>query len=529
MRGIEAKADAFLTSSDPIGFIGRLASEAPEEIAPVVNAARRKKKEVMQAQAPQQETITTAGIRETLAPQQPQQLPPNPRQMAVASLPMRPDMFKAGGGIVAFSGEQGSFVDALKKREEGKTGYERYIRDPFRKFLIGEVDEKGDPIGGTGGVFGTPKPFTESSLYKFFTEKRDEEGKPITNLRKTDQSEEITKEELDKRIAEQDSRDPFRDQPALDALRKLRPPEVVEAEAKQPIVPETATEAAIGEAGVDTKPISVEDAFAQAKSIFSPKNVAKDGAISTEIEAPEDYNTRVINIMKKAGVDFDNSAQQAALEKEKAALAGDKKEAVYMSLLELGFAIMGGKDPNAIVNIGKAGMQVAPALAKRIQATKDARRKVLDSELRLAELKNKRAEGVARITADMITNAENQAQQNKRTEMQVVGNLTRQIMGDKNAMEVAKVRARGTVKAQEIAASVKSLSRADLAIRYANADESERKILAEAIRLAYPETGAQMLKQFASTLANKKGDTVSKAQITKDLEGLGVTLENTDR
>ena len=61
MRGIEAKADAFLTSSDPIGFIGRLASEAPDEIAPVVNAARRKKKEVMQAQAPQQENITTAG------------------------------------------------------------------------------------------------------------------------------------------------------------------------------------------------------------------------------------------------------------------------------------------------------------------------------------------------------------------------------------------------------------------------------------------------------------------------------------
>ena len=61
MRGIEAKADAFLTSSDPIGFIGRLASEAPDEIAPVVNAARRKKKEVLQAQAPQQENITTAG------------------------------------------------------------------------------------------------------------------------------------------------------------------------------------------------------------------------------------------------------------------------------------------------------------------------------------------------------------------------------------------------------------------------------------------------------------------------------------
>lgn len=537
MRGIEAKADAFLTASDPIGFIGKLASEAPEEIAPVVNAARRKKKEVMQAQAPQQETITTAGIRETLAPQQPQQLPPNPRQMAVASLPMRPDMFKAGGGIVAFSGRQGSFVDALNRQFETANPYmvpfeksgsfKDFYRDMFGvPRYKGKQDISRDP-----SMLRQIAPFlTSEELDKELIEEERSAG-----FRKTDQSEQITKQELDRRIAEQDSRDPFRDQRALDALRKIRPPEEVkaeaeaEAEAKQPIVPETATEAAIGEAGVDTKPISVEDAFAQAKSIFSPKNVAKDGAISTEIEAPEDYNTRVINIMKKAGVDFDNSAQQAALEKEKAALKGDKKEAVYMSLLELGFAIMGGKDPNAIANIGKAGMQVAPALAKRIQATKDARRKVLDSELRLAELKNKRAEGVARITADMITNAENQAQQNKRTEMQVVGNLTRQIMGDKNAMEVAKVRARGTVKAQEIAASVKSLSRADLAIRYANADESERKILAEAIRLAYPETGAQMLKQFASTLANKKGDTVSKAQITKDLEGLGVTLDNTDR
>lgn len=535
MRGIEAKADAFLTASDPIGFIGKLASESPEEIAPVVNAARRKKKEVMQAQAPQQETITTAGIRETLAPQQPQQPLPNPRQMAVASLPMRPDMFKAGGGIVAFSGRDGSFVDALKKREEGKTGFQRYFLDPNIDFMQGFADS---PVGkavlppslrGLIETYKDPEATGAEQAVKFFTEKRDEEGKPILprELRKTDQSEEITKEELDKRIAEQDSRDPFRDQPALDALRKLRPPEVVEAEAKQPIVPETATEAAIGEAGVDTKPISVEDAFAQAKSIFSPKNVAKDGAISTEIEAPEDYNTRVINIMKKAGVDFDNSAQQAALEAEKAALAGDKKEAVYMSLLELGFAIMGGKDPNAIANIGKAGMQVAPALAKRIQATKDARRKVLDSELRLAELKNKRAEGVARITADMIVNAENQAQQNKRTEMQVVGNLTRQIMGDKNAMDVAKVKAKSTIKAQEIAASVKSLSRSDLAIRYANADESERKILAEAIRLAYPQTGSQLLKELVSTVANTKGSTIPKEQIKKQIEGYGVTLDDT--
>jgi len=559
---IKAKAQAFLMSGDQIGFIGKLASEAPTEIAPVVNAARRMAKEAQAAQQPQTESITTAGMREVeqakrglaaayeLSQSQQQR---DPRQTAIAGLPMQKQMFagKRAGGIVAFAGPEGSFVDALRKREEDKriSGFERLLRGPEgakeryeqNQALIRERQKLTNEGFGQGFLAGLFKNETEAEYQARIAKNKERDkaladtylrGDKASELRKTDQSEEITKEELNKRIAEQDSRDLFRDQPALDALKKIRPKKVVdaeaEAEAKQTIVPETATDAAIGEAGVDTKPISVEDAFAQAKSIFSLKNVAKDGAISTEIEAPEDYNTRVINIMKKAGVDFDNSAQQAALEAEKAALAGDKKEAVYMSLLELGFAIMGGKDPNAIANIGKAGMQVAPALAKRIQATKDARRKVLDSEIRLAELKNKRAEGVARITADMIVNAENQAQQNKRTEMQVTGNLTRQIMGDKNAMDVAKVKAKSTIEAQKIAARVKSLSRADLALQYANASDEKKKELEAGIKLAYPQTGAQMIQQLASTMANTKGSTISKEKIRKDIESYGVTLDNTD-
>jgi len=50
---IKAKAQAFLMSGDQIGFIGKLASEAPTEIAPVVNAARRMAKEAQAAQQPQ--------------------------------------------------------------------------------------------------------------------------------------------------------------------------------------------------------------------------------------------------------------------------------------------------------------------------------------------------------------------------------------------------------------------------------------------------------------------------------------------
>ena len=525
MRGIEAKANEFLSSSDPIGFLGKLSSESSDEFGAVINAARRIKQQADRAQIPQQETVTTAGLRELLTPQLQPQQQRNPRQTAIAGLPINPNMFRgAGGGIVAFQNK--GFVDTLREREEGRTGFERYILDPISG-VVTDTLKSGilKPFFPITRALDTGEEGIEGPARKFFTEKRDKEGKPITNpitnLRKTDQTEEITKEELDRRIAEQDSRDPFRDQ------RVFEPEVKKEVEEKRPIVPETATDAAIEEAGVDTKPISVEDAFAQAEKILKPVNISQNGAIGSGVEAPVDFSQKAESILKKAGVDLSDSAATAAIQAEKAALAGDKKEAVYMSLLELGFAIMGGKDPNAIVNIGKAGMQVAPALAKRIQATKDARRKVLDSELKLEELKNRRAEGIANISAKMQMNAENNAAAAQRTYQQVKGNLVVSILNNDRAMDVAKVRAGATVKAQQIAASVKSLSRSDLAMKYANADESERKILAEAIRLAYPQTGSQILKELVSTMANTKGSTIPKEQIKKQIESYGVTLDDT--
>ena len=486
---IQGKAQAFLMSGDQIGFIGRLASEAPTEIAPVVNAARRMAKEAQAAQQPQTESITTAGMREVeqakrglaaayeLSQSQQQR---DPRQTAIAGLPMQKQMFagKRAGGIVAFAGPEGSYVNPISNQEklrllekriaESKTpnfadlmerrtltsiigrnkvgeDYQDLLKlaaDPRTKGAMetyeAQKEKPEDPknrfeeilqsISNFGGVKSFSD-FSESEIAKEIMGK---------DLRKTDQLEGMTKEELEADMKRSGVEE--REEAEMRYKENIAQEQLNE-KAKQTIVPETATDAAIEKARVDTKPMSVKDAFAQAEKLLKPVNISQNGAIGSGVEAPVDFSQKAESILKKAGVDFSDSAATAAIESEKAALAGDKKEAVYMSLLELGFAIMGGTDPNALTNIGKAGMQVAPALAKRIQATKDARRRVTDAEIKLEEIRNKRAEGIAGISAKMQMNAENNAAAAERSYLQVKGALAASFLTNDRAMKVAEVKA----------------------------------------------------------------------------------------
>ena len=153
---IQGKAQAFLMSGDQIGFIGKLASEAPTEIAPVVNAARRMAKEAQAAQQPQGESITTAGMREVeqakrglsaayeLSQSQQQQ---DPRQAAIAGLPMQKQMFagKRAGGIVAFAnGGQPKFYPGMAGIQRGRDE----IEERKRRLLEAEAEanKRGETI-----------------------------------------------------------------------------------------------------------------------------------------------------------------------------------------------------------------------------------------------------------------------------------------------------------------------------------------------------------------------------------------------
>tara|TARA_R100000455_G_C6268495_1_gene123971 strand:+ start:64 stop:1470 length:1407 start_codon:yes stop_codon:yes gene_type:complete len=382
--------------------------------------------------------------------------------MAVAGLPMRPDMFKAGGGIVAF--QEGGLAQQLAEVEKRIAAAKAANQTPSYTDLL-DAQKLKSMVGVQAVGDRYQKNLSDMAIESALAEPTEPKNRfqelmqsiasfvpdPIGDQAKK-RAEQIVKERKNKELVE-GSESPYgglNQDEIINRLMEVGGSSATKQQTDQPTDQPTGQPLVTDQPDqtiITTPELSVQDAFSQVRSMLSPKNVAKDGAIGTEIEAPEDFTTQAMDIMKKAGVDFNNTAQKAALEKEKAALAGDKKEAVYMSLLELGFAIMGGKDPNAIVNIGKAGMQVAPALAKRIQATKDARRRVLDSELKLEELKNRRAEGVANITSKMIQNAENNRQANMRNERKIQFDLTRQILGDNRAMRVAEIQADATLKA----------------------------------------------------------------------------------
>ena len=55
-------------------------------------------------------------------------------------------------------------------------------------------------------------------------------------------------------------------------------------------------------------------------------------------------------------------------------------------------------------------------------------------------------------------------------------------------------------------------------MRYANANESERKILAEAIELAYPQTSSQILQELVSSMNKGSGGSgTASGTVLKDL------------
>ena len=502
MRGIEAKADAFLSSSDPIGFIGRLASEAPDEIAPVVNAARRKKKEVMQAQAPQQETVTTSGIREVLTPQ------PDPRQMAVASLPMRPDMFRgAGGGIVAFSGRQGSFVDALRKQFETANPYmvpfekSSSFKDFYRD-MFGVPRYKGkQDISRDPSMLRKIAPFlTSEELDKELIEEERSAGERAKELEEA--------KEFYERIGPQGP-DPLEIEAEKESFKQIQ--KATEQPKEQPIVPETATDAAIGEAGVGqqtTEAILVSN-LEKARNILRPENVAKDGAIGQQVT---DKESKLAEF--KSLVDAGNAKAAAALEKEKAALAGDKKEAIYMGLLEMGLGIMGGDDPNAFVNIGKGAKAAFPSLAKSLQDVKDARRRVTDSEIKLAELENTRKIDLAKFDLDLYEKEQTRLANQKNAQLNAEVILARTLTDADTRKDVARLKASTVGKAQ--LNTYKNIVYRDLI--------AEGKSPEEAARILQTQSGQALIAQaIQKSLGDKTGMSDEETELLKKIT---TTLQN---
>jgi hypothetical protein len=474
---IEGMANAFLSSSDPIGFIGRLASEAPTKIAPVVNAARRKKNESMQAQVPQQETVTTAGMREVFElsrPQQQQQQQqqrqqPDPRQTAIAGLPMNPNMFRgAGGGIVAFAGPEGSFVRDQRLLEAEK----RRARDAasFSNFLTGRYNYPGmagvtKALEAQNQTVGSePNSFVGASAElkaePYYDEKT---GKVIYPEGYTDIKEGTYSERSDVR----------------DYLTEGERQDFLPQEGKEPTVDQerkTAEYFAKQRADEEIPRINPtdEDLLGRPKSeVEGFGDVVVDMADKTQaildefaIEKPEDFNPDDYTVKKTrkrftdAGINLNLLSDQAnKLGEEKLKLGKDKKEALAFFGLEAGLNILAGKDPNALVNIGAgAGKAIAP-LRKELTRLKDSHNALRKEENQLARMQSQQDMGIAKFSQESLNAARKSYDANRRNYDTIRAQTANRILADNSALERVKMQVKGqkeSAEMQAIAAGAKA-------------------------------------------------------------------------
>ena len=449
---IQGKAQAFLMSGDQIGFIGRLASEAPTEIAPVVNAARRMAKEAQAAQQPQTESITTAGMREVeQAQQQAQQQ--DPRQAAIAGLPMQKQMFagKRAGGIVAFAGGgQPKFYPGMPGIQRGQDA----IEERKRKLLEAEIEanKRGETIfkpkknpgfidffegespitapslppgqayypGIPGLIRGQQAAGTTPSLPEIEelspalrsaiapepkgTVSTDTDYLALSDakLRKyyadLTGNPNLTIEQA--KAFERNQKEAGAENSAIekeDSTRKQQIEAELDAADAEKIGTDTTDKELLGR---DKKEIvglkdTVNNMLSEAQNVFDSLGFDKPEKVD-----PKKFTTESIRAeLQENGVNLDLLSDQAnALAEEKLKLGKDKKEALAFFGLEAGLNILAGKDPNALVNIGAGASKAIPAYRKELSRIKDSYNDLRKEQNALAKAQNDQDMGIAKFS-----------------------------------------------------------------------------------------------------------------------------------
>jgi hypothetical protein len=153
------------------------------------------------------------------------------------------------------------------------------------------------------------------------------------------------------------------------------------------------------------QPTSFEAVTNQAKELA--KKYKTDSGTTKDFTG---FSKEYVDTLKEAGYDFDlvkNNISKLAEEKE--SLAGEKKEAVNLRLLEAGLGILGGESPYAFVNIGKGATPALQGLAKDIKDIKKTRRELDKETLQLNLLQNQMAEGKVKYAQGRLDKQEDRA------------------------------------------------------------------------------------------------------------------------
>ena len=174
---------------------------------------------------------------------------------------------------------------------------------------------------------------------------------------------------------------------------------------------------------------------ADAKSMFN--TLYGDYAKGLTKPDREAMGLETIDYLERSGVNLGLASQQAArLAEEREELAGDRKEAANLRLIEAGLGILGGESPYAFVNIGKGASPAVKGFSQDIKDVKKAQRDLDRSRDQLEVAQNQMNMGVASMTQNRYDKRVDAVERNQSELQKTKGDLAVKLMTNDNARDI---------------------------------------------------------------------------------------------
>jgi len=192
------------------------------------------------------------------------------------------------------------------------------------------------------------------------------------------------------------------------------------------------------------KPLDIKEVLSETETLYGGLYPQGSGA-----KAPGDkmsYVGQAEEFFKKAGVNLDLAAQQAAeIAAEKEALGGKREEAKNMRIIEAGLAIMAGTSPNAFENIGKGATKAMQGFASDIKDLQKTERELTEASRRMMQAQNEVRMGVASAaSADYKSAVDRYTAANKEMADRKAS-LAEKIISNKNSQQIVQAQLRSNL------------------------------------------------------------------------------------
>ena len=200
-----------------------------------------------------------------------------------------------------------------------------------------------------------------------------------------------------------------------------------------------------------------------------------------------------MDALREAGYDFNIVRDQITkLAEEKEELAGDKKEAQNLRLIEAGLGILGGESPHAFVNIGKGATPALQGLAKDLKEIKKNRRELDKEALQLKLLQNQITEGTVKNARARLDKQEERYDRRLEQENKLKFDVFRTMASDATQRYVAETQRQTSLDVANIGASK----------------------VGETMQIIQNMPGETFGEKVGNYFKSAKGDAAEKARIT---------------